>query len=550
MDEKKTIVIIGAGYDALYAASSARLANGRARIIVIADSDCHMLDADKADLLNDTGGYKRLAPDDVYKKKYSIEILRRAEAHSLDVDAQTLGVFYQGSHERYSYDTLIFAPQGRRSQKDSLSVLPSVQAFDTEHDICAIRQALVDGARTVVVVGLSLLGIHACTLLKSLGVEVIALDEKSRIMPEFSWLRSQAILDQMRKLPIDVRLNIKVVKIEEAAAKSLRIFLSHGETIICDRILDCRSLMPDVELLADAGVLLDSSSLIVVNDNLHTTLPNIYACGLSVAAPRSVTHEKSFMPYEAVRERLATLAGKNAALGSSRAQEKIRPNCGFLRVLIEGRMYARSGLGEQEAREFCGDEGFFSLSVVHQSPNLGMKLLLKKPSNTIIGAEFYGHQVLDALVPVITLSIQQGLSLEDIRSVEFSDTVLQRLIDDAALSAHGATLEDLPLVHVENIALWMAHRKDFSMIDIDDEPSSWGALANKAVHIPLEDLPKRVGDISHYAHPLVLYSRSSSTRYLAHKMLASYGVGPVFQLDGAGHDRALFLSPGESLVYE
>ena len=544
MGEKRTIIIVGAGYDALYAASSARLANERARIVVVADGDCQMLEHDKDQLLKSQHSERNIALDDTFRKKYSLEILRPAQAHSLDVDAQTVGIKYLDCHERYSYDTLIFAPQGKRASIEALPCLPGIRGFSTEQDIFAVRQAFDQGARTAVVLGLSPQGIHACCVLTSLGMNVIALDEKSRIMPEFSWVRSHEILQSIRKLPVDIKLNLKIVNVLETDAKSLKITLSNGESIYSDRIFDCRSLMPDVDLLADAGALLDGSSLIVVNEHLHTTLPNIFACGLSVAAFRSVSHEKSFMPYEMVREHLAFVAGKNAAL-PTKIQEKVRPLCGTLRILIHDRIFVRSGMSEHEARDFFGDEGYFSLSVAHPSLDVGMKVLLKKPLNTIIGAELYGHEIIDTLAPAISLSIQHGLSLEDMRGVEYSHSALQKLIDDAALSAHGATVEDLPLVQLEGLALWIAHHKDFSMINIDDEPTSWGALANKAFHIPLEELPKRMDDLAQYPHPLVLYSRSNSARYLAHKMLASYGVGQVFQLDGAGHDKAFLLPPKE-----
>ncbi|NHN38160.1 FAD-dependent oxidoreductase [Pseudomaricurvus alcaniphilus] len=178
---------------------------------------------------------------------------------------------------RHYFDHLVLAT-GARAHVPNIPGNQSrgVYTFRSMKDTEALYSRMAS-ARHVVVVGGGVLGIEAARGLSRLNTQVTLVQQGSRLMNrQLDSEAAQLLTTKVSALGIRVITDSGVREIY-AGARVTGVRIYSGEEIECDTVLLSAGIRPNLELAREAN--LKTATGVVVDDQLQTSHPNIYAVG-------------------------------------------------------------------------------------------------------------------------------------------------------------------------------------------------------------------------------------------------------------------------------
>lgn len=550
MAKRKTIIVVGGSHGGPSAVAHARQANEKAKIILVEQAP-HVMWVQPSlrhQLLEDSDAFKQalLEREKFYEQRYDVEVRKNTKAISLDLDSNCLVVEKDSKRERLAFDSLIYAGGARANQLEVPGLLgPRFCYFRNWQDICSIKQAINEGAKTALVVGCGFYGVEAAMALKAAGLKVRVIEQKNRIIPSFSLNFAEAILAKLQEqdIKVDLKTNIKSAALLDE--KGFAIELDNGQNLKTDLVVACVGISAQNSFLCQSGAALDAEGLVWVNDNMETSLPKVYACGSAVSVPMAVINQRRWMPHPTTIFRTAQIAGANAARQGQEGQERLKPFCGTLLTEVGDTAFCRTGLAEHEAQSFLGGENIIVSTVFGSSVDglqyqqeMCVRLLVDKAKNQVVGGEVYGQRGVERIIDLLSVATMESWSPEKILDVDMAYLLTSGPsfdpLKDAALRATMAVKSGENILSAQQLALWLANNQDFRLVDVGDSFSLQKTSVKKAINIPLESLRARIGEINAdgTSTPVVLFSKSGHKSYLAHLALKQRGFNNVFHLDG------------------
>ncbi len=546
MGKRKTIIVVGGSHGGPSAVARARQVNESARIILVEQSP-YVSWAQvslRSQLLDKNDFLQSLKEqNEYYQRRYNVEILTSTRARSLDLDARCLSIESAGEIKRLPFDSLVYAG-GAHSNKLGIENLsgPRLCHFRDIDDVMRIKQALKEGAKNAVVVGLGFYGIEAALALKACGFNVSIIEQKKRVMPSFSLSFAESMLGKLKEQHIDVLLDTSIVSAKITNEGNYILSLTKGPELKSDLVVVCTGINARTALLTEAGAAIDAAGLIRVDDNLCTSLPEVYACGSAVSVPMAVSNQRCWMPHPAIILRTAHIAGHNAALFHDQEKETLKPFCGSLITQIGDTFFARTGLSEQEARGLLGAGNIIATTVFGSAADtfiyqqeMCVRLLVDKNTQRIVGGEVFGKNGVERPIDLLSVAISEAWAPDklvdlDMAYVADSGPSFDPL-KDAAMRAKMAIADSEFTLSAEQLALWLANNRDFRLVDVGETHSLKTKTPTKSLHLPLESLRERIGELRDSESPIVLFSKSGHRSYLAHLALKQRGIN-VYHLDG------------------
>lgn len=210
------------------------------------------------------------------------------------------------------YDTLVLAT-------GSVPFVPPTPGRDlwgifvyrTLDDVYAIRE-WAKKSRRAVVIGGGLLGLEAAKAVHDLGLETRILEFAPRLMPRQLDERGAALLTRkIEALGIFVHLQSSAAAFLGEGAVS-QIQLASGERFDTDLVIISAGIRPRDDLARGCGLGVGNRGGIVVDDQLRTSDPDIYAIG-ECALHRGIVYGLVAPGYEMARVAAATVCGESAA---------------------------------------------------------------------------------------------------------------------------------------------------------------------------------------------------------------------------------------------
>lgn len=548
MSKRKTIIVVGGSHGGPSAVARARQANENARIILIeqAPQVTWVQASLRYYLLGDSQGIDKAAreKDWYFQQRYNVDVRTSTRAVALDLDSHFLSIETQAARKRIHFDSLIYAG-GATSNNLAIDGLsgPRVCHFRDMHDLTLISQALKEGIKTATVVGCGFYGVEAALALRACGLEVKIIEQKKRIMPSFSMTFAEAIVGKIKEQGIELRLNSSIVDARAIEGGGFSLTLHDGKNLATDLVVVCTGISPRTSLLADAGAALDADGLIRVDDHMATTLPDVYACGSAVSVPMAVSNQRKWMPHPTIVLRTAHIAGFNAAITDATHRDRLKSFCGTLVTEIGDTSFARTGLSEHEARLLLGDDNILATTVYGSAADsfvyqqeMCVRLLVDRVKNRVVGGEVFAKVGVERPIDLLSVAVSEGWApdkLIDIDMAYLADSgPAFDPLKDAAMRAKMAVADSEKTLSAEKLALWLASNFDFRLVDVGETPMASKSAQSKSLHVPLEHLRERLGELGDADTPIVLYSKSGHRSYLAHLALKQRGLNNVYHLDG------------------
>ncbi|MDD2877629.1 MAG: FAD-dependent oxidoreductase [Acidiphilium sp.] len=223
------------------------------------------------------------APDDQillhpakFYEEQRISLLLNTEAAVLDTAARIVTI---ATGERVHYERLLIAT-GSSGKRLTLpgTELPGVHHLRGRTECEAIRREINHGARRAVVLGASFLGMEIAMSLIDLGLDVTIVEERDRVLTH---VESGRVSDYFRrhaeKRGATVLLSDTITAIH-GAGRIREVETRSGMKLPCDLLVVSIGVVPVTDFLMGSGIALDEG-LVIVDDQLRTNVPNIFAAG-------------------------------------------------------------------------------------------------------------------------------------------------------------------------------------------------------------------------------------------------------------------------------
>ena len=201
-----------------------------------------------------------------------LEMRLGCRATGLDVATRTLEV--DGVAE--PYDGLLIATGARCRNLPGTAGLPGVHTLRTRDDAEAIRDALANGARRVVVVGAGFIGAEVASTAIGRGAEVTMVEALEAPFGRVLGVEMGAVMaDVHRRHGVDLRTGVGVDEVL-GDDRLAGVRLANGATLEADLLVVGIGVVPNTDWLEGSGLTLDDG---VVCDETCLAAPDVAAAG-------------------------------------------------------------------------------------------------------------------------------------------------------------------------------------------------------------------------------------------------------------------------------
>ncbi len=146
---------------------------------------------------------------------------------------------------------------------------------------------MCDVPKTLIVVGGGVIGVEYACMFSALGVRVILVERRPRLLEFADSEMVEALSYHLRDSRVTMRLNEEVVSVEETPDGKVVANLESNKKIAADALLYAVGRQGNVEdlNLAAAGLAADSRGRIAVDGEYRTKVPHIFAAGDVIGFP-------------------------------------------------------------------------------------------------------------------------------------------------------------------------------------------------------------------------------------------------------------------------
>lgn len=339
-----------------------------------------------------------------------------------------------GKKEKISFEQAIIAAGSRPIQlpflPDDSRIMDSTGALEIEDTNC-----------NLLVIGGGIIGLEMATVYDALGAQITVVELMDQIIPGADADVVNPLYKRIKARYKNIFLKTKVTKVDAKKDGLYVTFEGGGDAPQkperFDRILCAVGRRPNSDLIgADkAGIKINERGFIVVDKQMRTNVPHIYAIGDIVGNP--------MLAHKAMPE------GRIAAEVIAGLKHFFDAKC-IASVAYTDPEVAWTGVTENEAKNkgIKYGKGVFPWSASGRSLSLGRsegmtKLLVDEETHRVIGAGIVGPNA-GELITEVSLAIEMGCDVEDIALTIHPHPTLSETVMLAAEVFEG-TITDLYL---------------------------------------------------------------------------------------------------------
>jgi dihydrolipoamide dehydrogenase len=279
------------------------------------------------------------------------------------------------------------------------------QKINSTDDILSWEQL----PKNLLIIGGGVIGCEFATIFKRLGVEVTILEIESQLLPGIDGQLSKKIAQVFQKAGIKIELQKKHGEIDLNNFE--KILLSVGRKSSLDGLWE------------DSGYIRTEKDSIVVDHELKTNIPNIFAAGDCIGgymlahvasyegelAVKNMFSEREKKDYSVVPVSIFT-SPEIASVGISEEKTKLS--------VEEYRIATVNYLSIGMAHIFGDTQGF-------------VKVIVGTRSGRILGANIIGLEATE-LVNIFSIMIKNNLTIQDLRKTIFAHPSISEIIAEVA----------------------------------------------------------------------------------------------------------------------
>ncbi|AJQ29076.1 FAD-dependent oxidoreductase [Pelosinus fermentans] len=431
----KKIVIIGGVAAGLKAAAKARRCDPKASIIVLERGELISYGAcgmpyyvggdvkDIDDLMKTPVGAMRNST--FFKNVKDITVLTKTEATAIDREAKTVKVQKRvsGEEEVIPYDKLVIAT-GASAIKPPLAGVELSNIYQLWHpdDAKAVRQGLEGNQfKSAVIIGAGLIGMEMAEALTKWKIPVTVVEMKNQVFPAFLDTEIGGIVGKyVQDKGITLLLDEKVVRF--TGDTSVAAVETDKRSIPADLVILAIGARPNIELAKAAGLVIGSTGAIVVDEEMRTSDPDIYAGGDCVENVNVMSGKKVFAPMGSTANKHGRIIGENLCGGHLKFKGVLTTAVAQIHSLSVG----KTGLTERDAKQLRYDY-ITTMVAGHDKPHympgaklITVKLIVDANTSKVLGMQAVGEGDVSKRIDVVATVLTLGGSIEDLFDIDLS----------------------------------------------------------------------------------------------------------------------------------
>ncbi|KEO79701.1 CoA-disulfide reductase [Paenibacillus polymyxa] len=431
-----------------------------------------------------------------------------------------------GETDEQSYDIVVLSPGAKPMIPDIPGLHEAVNVFTLRniHDTDVIK-AYVDERHPqhVTVIGAGFIGLEMAENLRERGLAVTIIDRGQQLLNPLDPEMAKWVEQHMRLNGVEVRLEEGVTAFEEQGAQ---LRLTSGGVLQTDMVILAIGVVPENELAKQSGLELGFRGAILVNAQLQTSDPAIYAVGDAIQV-KDRNHGFATMVS------LAWGANRQGRLAADHINGQTISYDGALgtSVIKTFALTSASTGNNEKTLQRLG----VPYQAVHIHPGshagyypgaspIAMKLLFNPENGMIYGAQAVGADGADKRIDVIATAIRGHLNVRELADIELAYAPPYSSAKDPVNMA-GYVASNIMDGLVQTIQ-WHEvddfHRKGGLIIDVRDAVELQAGAIPGSIHIPLAEIRERMVEIPSDLE-IAVSCQVGLRGYIAARILTQYG---------------------------
>ncbi|HCD43119.1 MAG TPA: CoA-disulfide reductase [Lachnoclostridium sp.] len=329
--------------------------------------------------------------------KMGIETFLRHEVQSVDVERKEVLVkdLLNGQEFTDSYDKLMIAvgasavvPPFPGKELMGVHVLKSM-----EDGIFLKEYAKMPEIRNIVIVGGGYIGVECAEAFLNLGKNVRMLEAAPRILMPFDEEIAALAHEELVKSGVLLNTGEKVEGFYGDGLYVKGVKTDKG-TYEADLVIVAVGVRPCTEFLKNTGISMGKNGALIVDREMRTSVPDVYAAGDCILVYNEVLEEDSFLALGTVANKCGRIAGANMAGG----HESFIGALGSAAIKVCGLELGRTGMGEGDAIRLSKDYKTLVIQAndhpaYYPDPTpITIKLIYEKGTKRLLGAQTCGQK--------------------------------------------------------------------------------------------------------------------------------------------------------------
>lgn len=518
-------VIIGGGACGASAAARIRRLDESAEIIVlektgeISIANCG-LPYYTSGVINDREKMLVSSPEK-FREWFNINVKLNTEVININPDEKFVET---ADGEKINYNKLVLA-QGAKPFVPTIDGIPEEKVFTvrTLFDADNIKSYIKEkGVRKAIVIGGGFIGVEMAENLNEMGLETTLIEQQNQILAPVDYEIAAFLHNEMRDRGVELVLSDGVKKFNDN-----KVILNSSREIEFDIIIMAIGVRPEITLAKNAG--LETARGIIVNENLQTSNPDIYAGGDGVEIKDFVTGENTLIPLAGPANRQGRIIADNIC-----GIESAYKNSQGTSVLKVFDLTAASvGNNEKQLKSknipywktfvFSKDHAGYYPGAVEV-----LYKLLFSPDGKILGAQGVGLDGVEKRIDVISSIMRNGGKIQELLDSELCYAPPYSSAKDAVnilgMNADNILRGLLKPAYFEDL-------ENSYLIDVRQKEIFEISTIEGAVNIPIAQLRNRINEVPR-DKKVILFCNTGYTSYNASRILIQNGFNNVYSLCG------------------
>ena len=273
--------------------------------------------------------------------------------------------------------------------------------------------------KSICVIGGGVVGLEMASYLHFYGVDVTVLEYAQQILPNYDTEIAKRLKMILAKQGIKIETDARVIAIDDEGFVTYQKG-DNTENVLCEKVLMAVGRIPNIDcLILDAVNIAYSKKGIEVDNNMQTSIPNVYAIG-DVTGRMMLAHVASFQGYRALNH----IQGK-----ADKIRFDLVPSAVFIKPEV-----ASVGLTENQVIEKGLDYSSVKIpfGAVGKAVAMGeadgfCKMLIDKDKHQILGCHIMGVHASD-LIQEVVIMMNLNVTIDEAVDIIHAHPTLSEII--------------------------------------------------------------------------------------------------------------------------
>lgn len=474
----------------------------------------------------------QLQTPEAFSARFNVDVRVQNEVLSVNSHEKTITVANHATGETYteSYDKLILSP-GASPIRPRLPGLEDNHVFTLRNipDTYAIYDH-IDQAKpkTAAVIGAGFIGLEMAENLADRGLKVSVVEAAPHVMAPIDLDMAHMVHNRIRAAGMGLYVGKKCIGF---TAKTVE--LEDGISIPADMVILSIGVTPETRFLAGSGVELGQRGEILVDEQLQTSVEDIYALGDAATVHNLVSGRTQVIPLAGPANKQARIVADVVCGRPARYRGSIGTSImKFFEMTV-------ACAGEKEESLKAASTAYhktYTVSSNHAGyyPG-GTQMIIKllyTDEGKILGAQIVGREGVDKRIDSLAIAIRFGLTIYDLQEMELAYappfSSAKDPVNMAGFVAENVLRGAMTPFYPEDIANIPA---DAVRLDVRNpqELETWGKIPG-FINIPVNELRDRLDEVD-LTKPVYITCQVGLRGHVASRILMQHGA-EVYNLSG------------------